>query len=96
MWACGHDPTGGKLYPDKPTCSGSTNALLYAWARNAKKINLPDGVGFQVGGNTGRKYLVAQIHYMNMDVEFDASGIQVTFIYSSFLFVSRLKKSLLY
>ena len=85
MWACGYDPTGGKLYPDKPPCTGSTYALLYAWARNAKKINLPDGVGFQVGGNTGRKYLVVQIHYMNMDVEFDASGVQVTFICLHFL-----------
>jgi hypothetical protein len=54
VWSCGHDPTGGKLYPDRPTCTGSTNVLLYAWARDAKKIDLPDGVGFEVGGKTSR------------------------------------------
>ena len=77
VWACGHDPTEGQLYPDKPMCTGSTNALLYAWARNAAKINLPKDVGFQVGGPTSRIYLVVQVHYMHMDHDGDTSGVQV-------------------
>ena len=70
-----------KLYPDHPTCTGTTNALLYAWARNAKKIDLPEGVGFQVGGQTAKKYLVVQVHYMNMDQDYDSSGVQVTLFF---------------
>ncbi len=77
VWACGHDPLEGKLYPDFGVCTGGTNALLYAWARNAKSIELPKGVGFEVGGNTGRKYLVVQVHYMNLDKDFDTSGVEV-------------------
>ena len=58
-------------------CTGSTTALLYAWARNAAKIDLPEDVGFLVGGQTRRKYLVVQVHYMHMDHDNDNSGVQV-------------------
>ncbi len=61
VWACGHDPLDGKLYPEYGVCTGSTIALLYAWARDAQSIALPSGVGFEVGGDTGRKYMVVQV-----------------------------------
>uniref|UniRef100_A0A8C3SUR0 Peptidylglycine alpha-amidating monooxygenase n=1 Tax=Chelydra serpentina TaxID=8475 RepID=A0A8C3SUR0_CHESE len=37
--------------------------ILYAWARNAPPTRLPKGVGFKVGGETGSKYFVLQVHY---------------------------------
>lgn len=37
--------------------------VLYAWARNAKTLELPKDVGFQVGMGTAIQYIVLQIHY---------------------------------
>lgn len=37
--------------------------VLYAWARDAKTLQLPHDVGFQVGAGTQIKYIVLQIHY---------------------------------
>ena len=86
MWACGHDPSEGKLYPQHGLCAaGSTSALLYAWARDAESIHLPMGVGFEVGGNTKRRYMVVQVHYMNLDKDFDTSGVEVNSFFLSFL-----------
>ena len=41
--------------------------MLYAWARNAPKLDLPEGVGFKVGGGGNIKYLVLQVHYAAVD-----------------------------
>ncbi|XP_078037904.1 peptidylglycine-alpha-hydroxylating monooxygenase [Augochlora pura] len=41
--------------------------ILYAWARDAPKLILPDGVGFKVGGDSPIKYLVLQVHYSHID-----------------------------
>ena len=35
--------------------------ILYAWARNAPKLELPPEVGFRVGGGGDIKYLVLQV-----------------------------------
>ncbi|KAB0387125.1 hypothetical protein FD755_002081 [Muntiacus reevesi] len=47
---------------DEGTCTDKAN-ILYAWARNAPPTRLPKGVGFRVGGETGSKYFVLQVHY---------------------------------
>ena len=62
MWACGHDPMNGKLYPERGVCGGGVNKLMYAWAKNAKKIDLPKGVGFQVGAAAGTRHMIVQVN----------------------------------
>lgn len=37
--------------------------VIYAWARNADPLKLPEDVGFKVGVNTETEYLVLQVHY---------------------------------
>lgn len=39
---------------------------MYAWARDAPTLKLPNGVGFKVGGNSNINYLVLQVHYHRM------------------------------
>lgn len=75
VWACGHDPAQGQLYKDAPTCAAGKSELMYAWARNAKKISLPDEVGFHVGKAAGTKYIVVQVHYKHMKTANDNSGV---------------------
>lgn len=41
--------------------------ILYAWARDAPRLDLPSGVGFKVGKNSQTKYLVLQVHYAHVD-----------------------------
>jgi len=61
----------------RPCKKGST--ILYAWAKNAPKLDLPPDVGFKVGGPKSKiKYLVLQIHYASVDKippEGDTSGV---------------------
>ncbi|XP_076333365.1 peptidylglycine alpha-hydroxylating monooxygenase-like isoform X2 [Tachypleus tridentatus] len=67
VWDCGK--MGGKVtgYHRAPTCAKGSQ-IIYAWARDAPKLVLPDGVGFKVGGpDTGISYLVLQVHYANVD-----------------------------
>lgn len=47
--------------------------IIYAWARDAPKLILPDDVGFKIGGNSPIKYLVLQVHYAHIDVFKDGS-----------------------
>ena len=45
----------------------SGKKILYAWAKNAPKLDLPEGVGFKVGGPTSDiKYLVLQVYSKNI------------------------------
>jgi hypothetical protein len=37
-----------KRYTQSPVCKSGTS-ILYAWARDAPDLTLPDGVGFKVG-----------------------------------------------
>jgi len=49
-----------------PCRSGSK--IIYAWAKNAPRLDLPNGVGFKVGGPKAEvKYLVLQVHYASVD-----------------------------
>lgn len=40
--------------------------ILYAWARDAPKLELPEGVGFKVGKSSPIQYLVLQVHYAHI------------------------------
>uniref|UniRef100_A0A6I8QYL6 Peptidylglycine alpha-amidating monooxygenase n=1 Tax=Xenopus tropicalis TaxID=8364 RepID=A0A6I8QYL6_XENTR len=48
-------------------CSAGTctdkSSIMYAWAKNAPPTKLPEGVGFRVGGKSGNRYFVLQVHY---------------------------------
>lgn len=47
-----------------PCAEGSQ--IIYAWARDAPKLDLPKGVAFKVGGRTEIQYLVLQVHYADV------------------------------
>ncbi|XP_042643608.1 peptidyl-glycine alpha-amidating monooxygenase isoform X6 [Tyto alba] len=63
---------------DEGTCKDKSN-ILYAWARNAPPTQLPKGVGFRVGGETGGRFFVLQVHYGDIsafrDKHKDCSGV---------------------
>lgn len=42
---------------------GMAKRIVYAWALNAPKKQLPEGVGLRVGGDTDIQYMVLQLHY---------------------------------
>ncbi|XP_064232268.1 peptidyl-glycine alpha-amidating monooxygenase isoform X7 [Aotus nancymaae] len=72
--------TGSYWFCDEGTCTDKAN-ILYAWARNAPPTRLPKGVGFRVGGATGSKYFVLQVHYGDIsafrDNHNDCSGVSL-------------------
>ncbi|XP_045427765.1 peptidyl-glycine alpha-amidating monooxygenase isoform X10 [Pipistrellus kuhlii] len=72
--------TGSYWFCDEGTCTDKAN-ILYAWARNAPPTRLPEGVGFRVGGETGSKYFVLQVHYGDIsafrDNHKDCSGVSL-------------------
>ncbi|XP_012496509.1 PREDICTED: peptidyl-glycine alpha-amidating monooxygenase [Propithecus coquereli] len=72
--------TGSYWFCDEGTCTDKAN-ILYAWARNAPPTRLPKGVGFRVGGGTGSKYFVLQVHYGDIsafrDNHKDCSGVSL-------------------
>ncbi|XP_055962574.1 peptidyl-glycine alpha-amidating monooxygenase isoform X7 [Sorex fumeus] len=72
--------TGSYWFCDEGTCADKAN-ILYAWARNAPPTRLPKGVGFRVGGATGSKYFVLQVHYGDIsafrDHHKDCSGVSL-------------------
>lgn len=75
------DERSSQHYQTGPTCaSGST--IIYAWAMDADKLELPKGsnflwiidwfcfridVAFKVGGSTSIHSLVLQVHYASID-----------------------------
>lgn len=46
-------------------CLDGTN-YLYAWARNAATVSLPEGVAFEIGKDTKIQSLVLQVHYADV------------------------------
>ncbi|CAH1795941.1 unnamed protein product [Owenia fusiformis] len=68
VWNCGEMEAKEKSndYPSAPVCKSGTK-ILYAWAMDAPKLNLPKDVGFKVGGDSAIKYLVVQVHYKNVE-----------------------------
>ena len=57
--------------------------IIYAWAKNAPQLTLPEDVGFKVGGRDSQiKYLVLQVHYasvQNIPETGDRSGVVLTY-----------------
>ncbi|KAJ8664331.1 hypothetical protein QAD02_005993 [Eretmocerus hayati] len=85
VWNCGEmssSETKASL-PVGGVCRSSTQQIIYAWARDAPKLILPDGVGFKVGKDSPLKYLVLQVHYAHiesfMDGSTDDSGINLLY-----------------
>jgi len=62
-----------------PCAQGSQ--IIYAWARDAPKLDLPKGVAFKVGGNTGIQYLVLQVHYADVSTFVEGNQISFTFLF---------------
>jgi len=77
VWNCGEMANGDDPHKSSP-CTGQPD-ILYAWAHDAPKLDLPEGVAFQVGGNTRSQHLVLQVHYMHAVKEMaeDYSGVKV-------------------
>ncbi|KAM4752264.1 peptidyl-glycine alpha-amidating monooxygenase isoform 6-T11 [Cyanocitta cristata] len=79
LFGC-NEPSSAENYwdCDEGTCKDKSN-ILYAWARNAPPTRLPKGVGFRVGGETGSRYFVLQVHYGDVsafrDKHKDCSGV---------------------
>lgn len=46
---------------------GEDTQVIFAWAMDAPKYELPEGVGFKVGKDSAIQYLVLQVHYANVD-----------------------------
>ncbi|XP_022176831.1 peptidylglycine alpha-hydroxylating monooxygenase [Myzus persicae] len=79
VWNCGEMQMASnkhKTYMHSNPCKSGSN-IMYAWARDAPTLKLPNGVGFKVGGDSQINYLVLQVHYHRMfeDDETDNSGI---------------------
>ncbi|XP_036330065.1 peptidylglycine alpha-hydroxylating monooxygenase [Rhagoletis pomonella] len=81
VWNCGEMSKGSSAESHSP-CSGSSQ-ILYAWARDAPRLELPDGVGFKVGRETPIKYIVLQVHYAHIDMfkdgNTDDSGVYIDY-----------------
>ncbi|XP_075037506.1 peptidyl-glycine alpha-amidating monooxygenase isoform X3 [Mixophyes fleayi] len=81
LFGCG-SPSSTEDYWDcgAGTCTDKSS-IMYAWARNAPPTKLPKDVGFRVGGNTGIKYFVLQVHYGDakafQDNHKDCTGVTV-------------------
>ncbi|KAI5744961.1 hypothetical protein M8J76_006985 [Diaphorina citri] len=81
VWNCGEmagdDRDNPEFKPYSPCAAGSQ--IIYAWARDAPSLILPEGVGFKVGGDTAIQYLVLQVHYAHVegfrDGHTDSSGV---------------------
>lgn len=64
-WNCGEMAASETSEEIGPVCkTGQT--IVYAWARDAPALKLPKDVAYKVGGDSKVKYLVLQVHYMNV------------------------------
>uniref|UniRef100_A0A7M5VDK8 Peptidylglycine monooxygenase n=2 Tax=Clytia hemisphaerica TaxID=252671 RepID=A0A7M5VDK8_9CNID len=50
-----------------PVCKSGMQMIKYAWGKNAPSLEMPKDVAFHVGGKSPVKYLVLQVHYLNVD-----------------------------
>ncbi|KAL4713924.1 hypothetical protein ACJJTC_015578 [Scirpophaga incertulas] len=82
VWSCGEMQTNeiDDLYNTASPCR-SGSQIVYAWARDAPSLQLPEDVGFLIGKNSAIKYLVLQIHYMHKFPEgkTDNSGVYLKY-----------------
>uniref|UniRef100_A0A1B0GKM8 peptidylglycine monooxygenase n=1 Tax=Lutzomyia longipalpis TaxID=7200 RepID=A0A1B0GKM8_LUTLO len=78
VWDCGEMSRHMMMneYDDEsfsPCGKGAHSQIIYAWARDAPKLELPDGVGFKVGLDSPIKYIILQVHYAHVDQFKDGS-----------------------
>ncbi|KAL7646750.1 UNVERIFIED_CONTAM: hypothetical protein RMT77_002005 [Armadillidium vulgare] len=66
VWSCG-DMASKELGKDLASPCSKNSQIMYAWAKDAPKLVLPEGVGFKIGGNTDIQYLVLQVHYASVE-----------------------------
>ncbi|XP_011643790.1 peptidylglycine alpha-hydroxylating monooxygenase [Pogonomyrmex barbatus] len=66
VWNCGEMATAERTVDTFPACKEGTQ-IIYAWARDAPELDLPEGVGFKVGGDSPIQYIVLQVHYAHID-----------------------------
>ncbi|KAK6624033.1 hypothetical protein RUM44_010891 [Polyplax serrata] len=66
VWDCGEMAKHDNDVETESPCSDGLQ-IIYAWAKDAPKLELPEGVGFKVGKNSPIKYLVLQVHYAHME-----------------------------
>jgi peptidylglycine monooxygenase len=68
LWNCGEmSKSDGEEDTGSPCESGTHSQIIYAWARDAPRLDLPKDVGFKVGKNSPIKYLVLQVHYAHIE-----------------------------
>ena len=67
VWDCGEMGHRAGKSDDAMVPCAEESQILYAWARDAPMLILPEGVGFKVGGDSSIKYLVLQVHYAHID-----------------------------
>ncbi|KAL5252901.1 hypothetical protein ACHWQZ_G015610 [Mnemiopsis leidyi] len=63
--------------------NSEVNTILWAWALDAPKFDLPDKVGFHVGRNAKINYILLQVHYKYVLNETDGSGVDVMLVTKS-------------
>lgn len=68
VWNCGEMNTksGSEQYKSGPVCRNK-QSIVFAWALDAPKLTLPKDVAFKLGGDSGKNYLVIQVHYATVD-----------------------------
>lgn len=66
VWSCGEMQSNeiDDTYNTASPCR-SGSQIVYAWARDAPSLHLPQDVGFHIGKDSPIKYLVLQVHYMH-------------------------------
>lgn len=83
LYNCGDMATNNYKGVQSANVCRRGQTILYAWAKNAPKLDLPEGVGFKVGGiGASIKYLVLQVHYASVDLippEGDTSGVIIKY-----------------
>jgi peptidylglycine monooxygenase len=83
-WDCGEmgdsKSERSDQYLKAPPCS-LASAPIYAWSHGSgnEKTELPEGVGFPVGGLTRNQFIVLQVHYMHSLDKEDYAGVRITF-----------------
>jgi len=81
-WNCGEMVSSDDDFQQGPVCKSGAK-IVYAWAMDAPQLNLPEGVGFEVGGDTDINWLVLQVHYKSVtrfvapNHEKDTSGVDL-------------------
>ncbi|XP_011691064.1 PREDICTED: peptidylglycine alpha-hydroxylating monooxygenase-like [Wasmannia auropunctata] len=78
VWECGQQLNPNNKIDNPPPCAKGAQ-VIYGWARDAPKFNLPEGVGFKIGGDSPIQYIVLQLHYAHVegfkDGRTDDSGV---------------------